>query len=345
VFGLTPFGLSCILNAILAFSLGLYVRLNAPQKNLNRTFGTLGLFVGLWSLGLGLMVSSHEHAAALLWMHLHYLGCLFIPPAYLHFAVSLLGAQKTHKPIVAIAYSVSVGLLALNITGFLVSDAIPKYEFRYYTQFGPLYGLFPLSFGAFIGYAHVLLLRGFWKASGKRRTQIKWVLLSSVIGFVGGSSTFLPVFNIGGLMERAYILNYASGAYPLMIAYAIMRYRIMNIEILVKRSLVFAVVVVLLLDDTKRSTGRGTPYGPVEDVIGNRDFSDIVENRGDLDLPCFLRRQTEEPGNRHGPVHEPGAVRTGCEVFQIQKLNQSTERGKRDVANLLFQVFDLDIFG
>src|SRR6185295_7295085 len=83
---------------------------------------------------------------------------------------------------------------------------------------------------------------------------------------------------------------------------------------------------------------RRQSSGLFEDLIGNADLAEIVEGGSDLYLLGVLSGQAHEPGNCYRPYGETGAVHSRREIFEVEQLNKGAERGKRDIANLLFQV-------
>ena len=82
----------------------------------------------------------------------------------------------------------------------------------------------------YIIYAHYELIKGFIRSSGLKRNQIRYLLAASAIGFIGGSTSFLPVFDI----ELFPFGNYFIALYAFIITYAIVNHRLMDINIVLK---------------------------------------------------------------------------------------------------------------
>ena len=74
--------------------------------------------------------------------------------------------------------------------------------------------------------------------SGIKSQQIKYVLYTAFIGFGGGVFNFLPQFS------HIYpIGNYLVGFYAFAITYAMIKYRLMNIRLIITRSILYAILV------------------------------------------------------------------------------------------------------
>ncbi|OGW72138.1 MAG: hypothetical protein A2Y02_03400 [Omnitrophica bacterium GWA2_52_12] len=234
---LNPFAFACLFNAFLAISLGIFVFF-APTSNnkLARLWTVASIFIGLWSYGLGMMTSEANIQKALVWMKIHYLGCIFIPPSYFHFVSVLTRDKKWHRKTVLVAYGISLILLMLNLNGLLVRTVQPIGEFKNYTVVGQYYFLFVLHILFFVFYLHYLLFKEYPKALGQRKTQIKLMFIASFTGFLGGLSTLFPVYHIVSF----YHLNYFMGLYAIIMTYAVLKHKLMDIDLIIKRTLVFA---------------------------------------------------------------------------------------------------------
>lgn len=70
---------------------------------------------------------------------------------------------------------------------------------------------------------------------GIKAGQIKLVFIGTLIGFVGGSTNYFLWYNI----PLPPYLNILVSVYILTVAYAIVKYRFMNIEVIIRRTVVF----------------------------------------------------------------------------------------------------------
>jgi GAF domain-containing protein len=87
------------------------------------------------------------------------------------------------------------------------------------------------------------MYRSYRKLSGLKRNQIKYVFLGTAIGFLGGSTNYplwygIPILPVGNILVSVYVL---------LIAYTIVRYRFMDINLVITRAGIFIVVYSVVL--------------------------------------------------------------------------------------------------
>src|SRR5207244_6963996 len=121
---------------------------------------------------------------------------------------------------------------ALSTTSLMITDASPKFYLKFLFTPGPLYGMGLAYFALCVIYGHILLYRTYSASTGVARNQLAYLFWSSIFGYIGGSSNFLLVYNI-----NIPVLNpfgtYAIPLYVAATAYAIVRYRLMDISVVV----------------------------------------------------------------------------------------------------------------
>ena len=190
-----------------------------------------------------MMAIQSNNAKALFWNRIHYLSCLFIPTNYLYFIASLLNIiNKKIRKVIILGYMLSVILLILYFMGLLVADVKPIFIFKNYTVPGKFYIVFPLMFFSYVMFAFYLIFREYKSLDSFQRNQLKYIIFASIIGFTDGSMTFSPVFHIPGYFGMLFFF-----LYPIIIAYAIVKYRLMDIRVAITRTGIFIAVYTLVL--------------------------------------------------------------------------------------------------
>jgi signal transduction histidine kinase len=117
----------------------------------------------------------------------------------------------------------------------------PILSFRHYGIPGAVFPFFVILFICVAGYSHLLLIRYFRKSDGQTRNQIKYLLLATIIGFIGGGSTFLPVFHIELFPFGFYLVS----IYVVITSYAIAKHRLMDINIVLKKGTTYILLLLL----------------------------------------------------------------------------------------------------
>ncbi|HWP35602.1 MAG TPA: histidine kinase N-terminal 7TM domain-containing protein, partial [Thermodesulfobacteriota bacterium] len=233
---------SILLTAASCIALGTFVYAKRPGSRVNRIFALLSAAVGLWSLSLFLHSLAHTPASALLWSRVAHLWAAFIPTLYLHFILVLTGRREESRLLV-FAYVCS----AVFFVAALTPPFIPRVErisqFELFPQAGPLYPVF-LAFYLFVVSQGVLLLvRAHQELTGRRKAQTRYVLVGSAIGFLGGSTNFLPMFGVNVVPYG----NYFMFLYCAVLGYAILKYQLMDVTLVLKKSLTLTALAVLIL--------------------------------------------------------------------------------------------------
>jgi signal transduction histidine kinase len=200
----------------------------------------INLCVSLWTLGLFGRDISSEKTTALFFVRLCYVGSIFVPVFFIHFVNSLLKLAK--KRLILLFYALAFIFLAFDFTSLLIKDVRPILSFRYYGVPGPIYPFYTVSQLGIIAYGQYVLIKHFKYAKGQTRNQIRYVLAAAIIGFFGGITTFLPVFNIKVFPFGFYFVS----AYVIIISYAIAKHRLMDINIVLKKGTTYALLTFLL---------------------------------------------------------------------------------------------------
>jgi len=200
----------------------------------------LNLSVSLWSWSLFTRELVDEKTTALFFVRLCYVGAVFIPAFFLHFVSSLLKLGKYR--LILFAYFLSSFFLVFVFTPLYIRDVGPILSFRYYGIPGTIYPLYAVSFVSITGYSHYILIKHFKESEGQTRNQIRYLLLGAIIGFFGGVSTFLPNFNIEIFPFSFYLISIYVG----LVSYAIVKHRLMDINIVLKKGTTYVLLLLLL---------------------------------------------------------------------------------------------------
>jgi signal transduction histidine kinase len=236
----TSFVFSAALLGTLSFLVGIFVYAKNRTSNVNKTWMILNFSASLWSWSLFARELSLDKATALFFVRLCYVGAISIPAIFFRFTISLLKVTK-NKLLFSI-YILSLIFIILDFTPLFIKDVKPILSFRYYGIPGTIFPFFVISFIGIIGYSHYILIQHLKRSEGKVRTQVKYLLLATIIGFLGGVSTFLPNFNVEIFPFGFYLISIYVG----IISYAIVKHRLMDISIVLKKGTTYALLILLL---------------------------------------------------------------------------------------------------
>ena len=243
--------------AIASITLAIVVFRRAPDRRLGRVFGWLAISLLFWNLNFVVLYSVADYGLAFTLSWVFRTGAVFLLPAILHLCLVLPGRPIRYgwRLTLWADYGLALVLALLNLFGLLVTR-LATFEWGYYSIGTPYYNLFPLLVVVNSVLPLGVLVREYWTTSEPRmRLQLKFWLLGLAIATPLALTNLLPSYGIS-----FYPLgNLGSAVWAGIVGYAIVRYRLMDIELVVTRALGFlcatAVVVVpvfmltLLLQD------------------------------------------------------------------------------------------------
>lgn len=216
--------------------MGLLVYLQNKDRELNKRYLFMSLTISLWSGSLFLWGISTNPPAALLWAKILHIWATFIPVTYFHFIVELLRLTKEKKRILIVGYIVSLLIAFTANTNLFIKGVEDRFLFKLWPVPGVIYPFFLSLFFIYTVYSIYLTSKAFKQSDGFLRQQLKYILLGLIIGFGGGATNYLLFYNIPFIPIGNFFIFF----YVILYAYAITRYHLMDIEVLIKKSLVFA---------------------------------------------------------------------------------------------------------
>lgn len=226
---------SGLLTAIAAIIFGLFVYLKNRQSEINKSYAFLSLSIALWGLAYYFWPLADNKQQALISFQILHMGAILIAPSFLWFILSLLDLQRRFRKIIIGSYLISIFLLLTVPTPLFIKDMVPLYIFHYWAIPGFIYHFYLLFWFSCIFFAWFYLIKGYRGSAGTKRNQLKYVLIASLLGFLGGATNYLPWYKI----YIPPVLNFLVGVHIIILAYAIVRHQLMDIEVLIKKSLVF----------------------------------------------------------------------------------------------------------
>jgi len=229
-----------LLNTITSVGLGLMLLVRGRRGSAN-----LSLFLFLiagagWSGSYVLWLWKDDAGSALFWSRMLSVFAILIPPAYMHFCVRLVG-EKRHG-VVAASYAAGLALAALCATPWIVSAVEPHAEFPFWPRPGAAYPVYMTFFAGLTVASWLYLYRATRRASGTRRNQLRFALISTVVGFCGGSTNFfywfdIPIPPVGNLFIPFYLAG---------VAYTIIGLRLLELNYVVTKIIVYLLVALPL---------------------------------------------------------------------------------------------------
>ena len=238
----SPFVISGLLVGLSSFCFGLFVLMKAPKKRLNQLWFLFSLTVAVW--GFSALWGGSEkdpHLALLKWRTVGALGITWIPVLYFHFICRFL---KIKRPKVLLASYLAGAVFAyLNTTPAIFRETRYLWNEVHWPVAGALHPIFYLWWTALIFYSHWELWLQYKKCKGIRKCQIRLFFLASTIGYFCGGLEYLPDYKI----DLYPWSNFGVALYPYIMTYAILQYRLFDISLIIRRSILYSILCAFLI--------------------------------------------------------------------------------------------------
>jgi len=170
------------------------------------------------------------------------IGVIFMPSIFTHFVVMFTGTPK-NRNLIFLNYCVSLFLSATVYSPLYAKTGGAFQIFSYWPLPGLLFPVHLAHFFANLVYSYRLIFKTLKRKRGIFREQIRYVLLGTGIGFLGGLTNYFYWYRIG----IPPFLNICVSIGVPIITYGILRYRLMDIKIAFTRVGIFAIVYTLVL--------------------------------------------------------------------------------------------------
>jgi len=224
-----------LITGIILAVIGLFVFLNNKTSRVNSIFALFCSSMVWWLFCYTLMYLNKDQTIAFSWARIGFIGIIFIPLFAYHFIITFLDIKVSRIFILGL-YSLSIPSIILSRTNYIYSGMATHF-WGFYPTAGKYYIFFLLMFAILFSYGVWFLFKNLNRVdfSGLKRHQIKYVFLAFAIGAFGIVDylikyPFINVYPFGYICALLFIS---------LIAYAIVRHHLMDIEVIIKKTLVF----------------------------------------------------------------------------------------------------------
>jgi len=235
--------ISSIFASVICWILGFLVYIKNTHSIKNKSFAVLLVSIGTWTLFPLAIVIPSTPEKSLLYGRLVYIAALFAP-ANFYWAISTVLENKNdrqNKIIIQIAYIISCLFLVISFSNLFIKGVFIAQPNSFVNP-GPFYPVFIAIFGIVCILTFYRLYSAFKKSTGAYKNQIKYITASFIIAFIGGIfHVTAPYINMEIFPHDFLIILFA-----IIIAYTIIRYRLMDISIAIKNLLIYIIEVCVL---------------------------------------------------------------------------------------------------
>ncbi len=228
--GFNVHSLPFLFTSLLFFVFPLLVLLKNKKSAVARSFFILGLSASVWQFPYFIGYNLTNTATIFVWYRVAYFALAFVSSATYHFIVSFLGLNR--KRFISLFYIISFVFSILVIKSQYIIKGIQEFSWGSCSVPGSAYAIFLLLLVTPFLLSVLCLYQEYRQAeSPHKRKRIKYFLITLPIAYLA----LIDSFSIHGLQI------YPFGFIPLIFfgastTYAIIRYRLLDIEIIIKRA-------------------------------------------------------------------------------------------------------------
>jgi signal transduction histidine kinase len=242
--GINHYQLSVGLTAVISGALAIFVFIAGDKRRLIKIYALHAATISVWAFcWLVMITASNSHTKAFFCRLLH-VPAVFLPALFLLFVQSLLKTEQD-----PFQKTLRMGMLTcafIWIVFFPTQIFIPtltRQPSSYLFEPGPLYLGYTVYFLSVIGLSFYYLLRGHQTSSGAHRRQIAHIIGAYSIGYGGGLAVFLLIYHVPIPPWVLYSIPIAH----VWILYAIVRHRLLDIRVVIRRTGLLAFIYILLI--------------------------------------------------------------------------------------------------
>ncbi len=243
----TLFAISGLVNFSVSIIISFFVF--AKKRNYsNIVFSVLTFSTAVWSFGYWRWLSVFgDPEIAIFWLKFLTLGSIWIPILFTHWISCLFSkilVKKINNVVLVIAYILGIFFSAANLfSNLMVRGVESKFGFIFWPNAGSLYIFYIIFvYFALTLYTGILLVKYYKKSSGSLRNQIKYVSIGCLIALIGGVFNFFLWYDINIPPYGNLIIP----IYPVLISYAIVKFRLMDIRLVITRGILYGFLVAVV---------------------------------------------------------------------------------------------------
>ena len=221
--------------------------LRNPGSRLNRVFAYFVTGMAVWNLGSFMLRGSPDQASAKFWEIVIHAGVVLLPAFYYHFVLIFLEATTEHRRSLVAAYLLAVFFSLVNLSGSpLFMSGVKWTYWGWAPATGLLYTPFFLYFNFFLIYGLSHLVRVYRGVdSSFRRNRATLIVLGTLVSLAGGFIDFAR-FILASFVPAADLV-YPMGipanmVFALMLGTSIVRYRLVDVNVAVKKGAIYLVL-------------------------------------------------------------------------------------------------------
>ncbi len=236
------FSISALINAISCIWLCIFILSNPSKSKTNTTFCFFLISVACWASFWFLWSFLPYTSTTFLYERLCNLCAFFICVTFFHFATHLINEYERYRRIIYYLYIFNCLLALLSLfTNLIIEKPQTDMLIPLYPLAGKLFFIQLLEYILLPGYSLYIIHRKILNKSGDT-TKLKIVFWGMLIGFSGGLTNYpmcfkIPIYPFGNILVPLFVV---------FISYGILRHQLMDIRVIIRKNLIYTIMVILI---------------------------------------------------------------------------------------------------
>ncbi|OGS21130.1 MAG: hypothetical protein A3J83_00730 [Elusimicrobia bacterium RIFOXYA2_FULL_40_6] len=233
-----------LFSAAVNIALAGFVYFKNRNIKLNNIFAIFALCIASWSLAVFGVYIAPDEIFAKVWTDYFRVGLIFIPACGFHFMVELTrDVNKRRKRLVQLSYLISFAFFILSCIGLFTKEYV-KVGWAFAPKPTIPYILFHMNLIFWVLHGIILIAISYFKTDSLLiKSQFKYffvgIFVTLVLAFFNMFLTFgILVYPVGG---------FASIFWTALVAYAILKYQAFDIQVIVKKGIVYTTLSASIL--------------------------------------------------------------------------------------------------
>lgn len=224
---------------LICMALGILVYVRRPKENatVNIVFALNTIAFCIWQVSYVVGVNIADP----LWSRFAFmfnLAAIFVPLMNTHIVLAVSGRLAKHKRFLTMMYIIASGIVIFfifNPSSFLLPSKPQLYLPNFFVP-GPLYPVQDAFFFFLVMYLLVTMIVVYHNADQQMRNRLKYLIGGFVYAYL---VALVPEFLLYGIAIDPLVSS-LTGLYTIPLAYAILKYDVIDINVIAKRALVYA---------------------------------------------------------------------------------------------------------
>ena len=234
--------IALFVQSFLVACIALFVYFKNPRSRVNLVFCCYSFTGFIFLFCSAMMFLAKDDSSIIFWDRNVYLGVIFMPPLMYHLGTLIAKKENIYKKWTILCYLMSLIFLPISRTDYFLSGVF-RHKWGVHAVAQPLHHLFIVIFLMYIiTYLYIIYIHFKRSTAVQEHNQAKYYLIAAAMAMLT-SIEFAPAYKIAIYPVGYFFII----VYLAIVAYAIIKYRLMDIAVAITRTTIFVVLFSLVL--------------------------------------------------------------------------------------------------